>query len=294
MSGYLLSIRTLIKLLSYYHYLIRLSVHCFNIIKIRFPYIILILKVYKKYIKILTMRVGDVFKTYADFEEALSQYKKSTFVDFYIKDSKTAKSQIRRYPKLANSSEQLKYYYVKLACVHGGSYRKKNSCQDLRSTSSMRQGCEAYIYLIANAKGDALELTRMNDEHNHEKSETLFSHLPNQRRVTPQEKMEVLELMKLKANKKLIQHKMQTKTGKVINLKDIANIYTTGKTPSHNSLSEIVEQLQNTYNCTVEISADSDQNLIGLFIQDKIMQNTFKAFPEVGNIEVYWKLDVYF
>jgi len=83
----------------------------------------------------MTMRVGDVFKTYADFEVALSQYKKSTFVDFYIKDSKTAKSQIKRYPKLANSSEQLKYYYIKLACVHGGSYRKKNSCQDLRSTS---------------------------------------------------------------------------------------------------------------------------------------------------------------
>jgi len=72
------------------------------------------------------MRVGDVFQTYADFEVALSQYKKSNFVDFYIKDSKTAKSQIQRYPKLSNSSEQLKYYYVKLACVHGGSYRKKS------------------------------------------------------------------------------------------------------------------------------------------------------------------------
>jgi len=34
--------------------------------------------------------------------------------------------------------------------------------------------------------------------------------------------------MELKANKKLIQHKMQVKTGKIISLKDIANIYTTG------------------------------------------------------------------
>jgi len=93
---------------------------------------------------------------------------------------------------------------------------------------TMRQGCEAFIYLIANANGDALELTRMNDKHSHEKSEILFAHLPNQRRVTPQERTEVLELMDLKANKKLIQHKMQAKTGKVISLKDIANIYTTG------------------------------------------------------------------
>jgi len=43
----------------------------------------------------------------------------------------------------------------------------------------MRQGCEAFIYLIANANGDALELTRMNDKHGHEKSEILFAHLPN-------------------------------------------------------------------------------------------------------------------
>jgi len=91
----------------------------------------------------------------------------------------------------------------------------------------MRQGCEAFIYLIANAKGDALEITRMNDEHSHEKSE-IFAHLPNQRRVTLQKRTEVLELMELKAIKKLIQHKMQAKIGKFISFKDIANIYTSG------------------------------------------------------------------
>jgi len=57
-------------------------------------------------------------------------------------------------------------------------------------------------------------------------------------------------------------------------------------------LSEVVEQLQKHHNCIVEISADNDQNLIGLFIQDKIMQNTFKAFPEVENEEVYGKLNL--
>jgi len=64
----------------------------------------------------------------------------------------------------------------------------------------------------------------MNYKHTHEKSEILFAHLPNQRKVTPQERTELLELMELKANKKLIQHKMRKKTGKLISLKDIADI----------------------------------------------------------------------
>jgi len=36
--------------------------------------------------------------------------------------------------------------------------------------------------------------------------------------------------MQLRANKKLIQHTMQIKTGKIITLKDLSNIYSTGKT----------------------------------------------------------------
>lgn len=54
-----------------------------------------------------------------------------------------------------------------------------------------------------------------------------------------------------------------------------------GKTNSDSSLDEIVQQLRNKHNCTVEISVDSGNNLIGLFIQDSIMHNIFEAFPEV-------------
>jgi len=93
----------------------------------------------------------------------------------------------------------------------------------------MRQGCQAFIYLIINNEGNALEITRMDNNHNHVLSETLFNHLPNQRKINPQNKTEVLELMELRANKKLIQHTMQLKTGKIITLKDLSNIYTTGK-----------------------------------------------------------------
>jgi len=94
----------------------------------------------------------------------------------------------------------------------------------------MRQGCEAFIYLIINGEGNALEISRMNNINNHALSEMLFNHLPNQRKMNTQSKSEVLELMQLRANKKLIQHTMQIKTGKIITLKDLSNIYSTSTT----------------------------------------------------------------
>lgn len=72
----------------------------------------------------------------------------------------------------------------------------------------MPQGCEAFIYLIINGEGNALEINRMNNIHNHALFEVLFNHLPNQWKINSENKTEVLELMKLKADKKLIQHTM--------------------------------------------------------------------------------------
>jgi len=53
---------------------------------------------------------------------------------------------------------------------------------------------------------------------------------------------------------------------------------------SDSSLHKIVQKLRNKHNCTVEISVDSEENLVGFFIQDSMMQNIFEAFPEVKMI----------
>jgi len=49
----------------------------------------------------------------------------------------------------------------------------------------MRQGCEAGIYLRASDDGKSLVITKMTELHNHEISRVLYSHLPNQRKITP-------------------------------------------------------------------------------------------------------------
>jgi len=98
----------------------------------------------------------------------------------------------------------------------------------------MRQGCEASIYLKASENGKLLEITKINENHNHEISRTLYSHLPNQRKTTPETKATVLEFMDLKANKKMIKNKIKKQSGKVITLKDLSDIHTTaGKKNNH-------------------------------------------------------------
>ncbi|KAL5239021.1 hypothetical protein ACI65C_006431 [Semiaphis heraclei] len=155
----------------------------------------------------------------------------------------------------------------------------------------MRQGCEAGIYLKASDDGKALVITKMTEDHNHKVSQVLYSHLPNQRKITPESKAIVLELMDLKANKKMIQQKIMNKSGKIVTLKDLSNIHTTGrKNYSNNNLVETVDKLKNKFNCTVEISTDEENNLNGIFIQDSFMTESFEAYPEVVFADATYKL----
>jgi len=69
----------------------------------------------------------------------------------------------------------------------------------------MKQDCPAFIYVRLVTDGSNIEISCMDERHNHAMPEMLFSNLPNQRRLAPQTKSEVIKLMDMKANKKLIQ-----------------------------------------------------------------------------------------
>jgi len=83
------------------------------------------------------MKLGDEFIDFQDFERVLKLYKDSNFVDFSVHDCKTLESIKAKHPagKGANAPEQLKYYYIKYLCVHGGVYKKRKTCLDKRITS---------------------------------------------------------------------------------------------------------------------------------------------------------------
>lgn len=76
----------------------------------------------------------------------------------------------------------------------------------------------------------------------------LFKHLPSQRKLPPDARAKAQKLLGLSANKKLIQRQLSSETGKVILLKDLANVVTSAKQgSSRNSISSIVDTLSEKY-----------------------------------------------
>ena len=73
-------------------------------------------------------------------------------------------------------------------------------------------------------------------------------HLPHQRNLTAEEKAEAEKLLGMKANKKMVQHKLTQETGKIVLLEDLTNISTSMKQrDTQNDLDATVGMLTNKY-----------------------------------------------
>ena len=82
--------------------------------------------------------------------------------------------------------------------------------------------------------------------------------------------------------------------GKHITLCDISNIATNlkqKKGTSTNDLQAIISQLQKDPSITVEVFTDTDQNLMGIFYQDKTMKHVYSVFPEMLFVDATHKLN---
>lgn len=116
----------------------------------------------------------------------------------------------------------------------------------------------------------------------------MFKQLPKQRKLAEEDKQKVQMLMKLKVNKKLLQADMVQKTGNVVLLKDLSNIYTSSRN-SDLGFDQIVKILTEKFNCTVDVTTEN-QKFMGLFFQDEQMKKSFDLFPEILFIDGTYKL----
>ncbi|XP_065646094.1 uncharacterized protein LOC136076688 [Hydra vulgaris] len=88
----------------------------------------------------------------------------------------------------------------------------------------------------------------MNNTHNHEVSEILYKHLPNQRKLPDYAIEKAKELMHLKPNKKLLQKELIKSTGKIITLRDLSNIAAlSNKVENRNDITTFVTTLKDKY-----------------------------------------------
>ena len=72
----------------------------------------------------VTIREGDEFNSYDDFQDKLKLYSKDHNVQFSLADSKTIKTaNAKLSTKATPFKEELKYRYAKFRCKHGGEKR---------------------------------------------------------------------------------------------------------------------------------------------------------------------------
>uniref|UniRef100_A0A1X7VH59 ZSWIM1/3 RNaseH-like domain-containing protein n=1 Tax=Amphimedon queenslandica TaxID=400682 RepID=A0A1X7VH59_AMPQE len=89
------------------------------------------------------------------------------------------------------------------------------------------------------------------------------------------EKLEVDMLLALKANKKM----------------DLRNIVSKSKSSaSRNHLKACVKKLTDKHGATVDVVANEDSLLTGIFFQDKEMKDMFAAYPEILFIDATYRL----
>jgi len=67
------------------------------------------------------IQVGDKYDSWALVKKTIQEFKKRTFTEFYVRDSRTFKQAKKTTPKVVEkANQQLKYTFVKYSCIHGG------------------------------------------------------------------------------------------------------------------------------------------------------------------------------
>ncbi|XP_065894026.1 uncharacterized protein [Dysidea avara] len=235
--------------------------------------------------------LGEKFSSYEQLKEKITAYQQGNNVQLAYTDSRTLDAARKRAPKrIQKANEKLHYYSLHLTCNLGGKpFHSKGSGQR-PCHSTIKQNCKACIKLNLSEDGQYLEVTDVCNTHNHEVSKAIYDHLPRQRKLTPSERNEAAELLKLRVNNKLLQQHLSQSTGKIVTLKDISNIKHSIRKMDGNDLEKLSSYLKAIEGSTVEFLCDEDKNLVGIVFQDGIMKSTFSAFPEVLLVDATYKL----
>jgi len=143
--------------------------------------------------------------------------------------------------------------------------------------------CKAMVRLLLSEDGQSLDVVESNLDHsNHVVSKEVYQHLPMQRRLDEAHKMQAETLLSVCGNPELVQQHMQNISGKVVLLKDIANIsHKMKKQAMQNNLKSVLQQLEAMGDSAVDVLVSEDNSFKGIFYQDVYMQSVFEAYPEM-------------
>ena len=143
--------------------------------------------------------------------------------------------------------------------------------------------------------GKKLEIRSLEEQHNHVVNPELFRNLPHNRKLDNEQKENVLQMLEMKANKKIIQSHVMKSTGRILLMKDIHNIKQSGEKKSNDmsTLQSAVNELNKCNGAFVKLQTDgsADNTLTGLFFQDSRMRQVFSEYPEFLCIDATYKVN---
>ncbi|CAB3995110.1 zinc finger SWIM domain-containing 1-like [Paramuricea clavata] len=231
-----------------------------------------------------SLKLGQIFSSFEEVKAAISRYEKKNYVNLYVSDSRTISSTIKRTPSKVIKAE-LQYSHINYACVAGGRTFKSKSKGTRPNQSTFRKDCNMEVKLRATKDCNFLEVAVLNETHNHECDE--------QRRLGNETLSKTDKLLKMKCNKKVLQNHLQTISGKVVTCRDISNMKAklSSSKSNRNDIEKLVKKLRENEGATAEVVVDEENNLLGIYYQDKPMKIAYDSFPEMLFIDATYKLN---
>ena len=156
------------------------------------------------------------YESFAEFDEDFKHYCAATF-QTYIK---------RRSNKIQRphaKKEDLQYIKLVYKCVHH-SKNISEATGKRQFLHSRKKGCDAEIRVNAQLRRGVLEVQKRDEVHNHALEEHIWKHLPENRRLSKEEKGKVTSLVESHVPTVAIKTQLRKESQKVVTTKDVANI----------------------------------------------------------------------
>ncbi|XP_044005847.1 uncharacterized protein LOC122850853 [Aphidius gifuensis] len=198
-----------------------------------------------------------------------------------------AKRRTKTIPKsnLEVWNKELRYTEILYVCKFDGKSYEDNKKKGVRlNTRTRKVECPAFIKFCISSCKKFLVITEYQPNHqSHEHSKNFFEYL---RRLSLDEKNEVIKLLKLQCNHKLLQKHILDEFGKNVTLKDITNL----QSILHRSENlQEATQLLKAKGAYTQIRAINNQ-LKAVYFPTPDMKSKFSAWPDILFIDCTYKL----
>ncbi|XP_030749667.1 uncharacterized protein LOC115877564 [Sitophilus oryzae] len=202
--------------------------------------------------EISMVKIGDRFSSFADAKKAIEELGENTYTTFWKRDARTIASS-----KIVRPIESSLIYYQLLYACNPGGKKFKGSGKKIRQSWTFKEDCPEHVRFKASSDGKALEATSVQMKHNHVTSKVLHAHNLSQRKLSSNMKESVKDYLNMKANRKMIQQKVQESTGKIVTLQDLRNMKISDQSRKEN-LDGCLNILKAKYGANVAVLRDED------------------------------------